>query len=96
MGLGLHRGGVGTVEFLIKQGAKVLVTDLKDAKRLASSVERLKKHKNIQFVLGQHRSEDFIKTDLIIKNPAVTPGSRYLEIAAKNKVPIDTDIGIFF
>jgi len=96
MGLGLHGGGVGAVEFLAKQGAKVLVTDLKDKQKLKESLKQLKKHKNIKFVLGQHRSEDFIKTDLVIKNPAVNPGSRYLEIAKKNKVPIETEMGLFF
>ena len=29
MGLGLHGGGVGAAKFFHKQGAKVLVTDLK-------------------------------------------------------------------
>ena len=96
MGLGLHGGGVGSAEFLAKQGAKVLVTDLKSAQKLGYSLKRLKKYKNIQFVLGQHRSEDFSEADLIIKNPAIDPDSRYLNIARKYKVPINTDIGIFF
>lgn len=29
MGLGLHGGGVGAVEFLVRRGAKVTVTDLR-------------------------------------------------------------------
>ncbi|TRZ82705.1 UDP-N-acetylmuramoyl-L-alanine--D-glutamate ligase [bacterium] len=96
MGLGLHGGGVGSAEFLARQGAKVLVTDLKSAQKLKLSLNYLKKYKNIQFILGQHRSEDFSETDLIIKNPAIDPDSRYLDIAKKHNIPIDTDIGIFF
>jgi UDP-N-acetylmuramoylalanine--D-glutamate ligase len=95
MGLGLHGGGVGSAEFLAKQGAKVLVTDLKSVEKLGYSLKHLKKYKNIQFVLGQHRSEDFSEADLIIKNPAIDSDSRYLNIARKHKIPIDTDIGIF-
>ena len=95
MGLGLHGGGIGAVEFLAGEGAKVLVTDLKAPDRLASSLRRLAKYRDIKFILGQHRSEDFTKADLIIKNPAVNPQSRYLELARKNKIPIETDMGIF-
>ncbi len=96
MGLGLHGGGAGAAQFFARKGAKVLVTDLKKPEQLKASLEKLKKHKNIQFAIGQHRPEDFIKTDLVIKNPAVSPNSRYLEIARRHNVPIDTDIGIFF
>lgn len=96
MGLGLHGGGVGTAKFLAERGAQVLVTDVKTKEQLKSSIEQLKNYKNIKFVLGQNRSEDFVKTDMIIKNPAVREPSRYLNIARKNKVPIETDIGIFF
>ena len=96
MGLGLHGGGVGTVKFFAERGAKVLVTDIKKEERLKPSIEKLARYKNIEFVLGQHRSEDFIKADLIIKNPAVSPTSRYLEIARAHNVPIETDIGLFF
>lgn len=95
MGLGLHGGGVGAARFFAKAGAKVLVTDLRKESELKSSVEKLKGLK-IDFVLGQHRSEDFINTDLVIKNPAVSENSKYLEIAKKNKTEIDSDIGIFF
>ena len=34
MGLGLHGGGVGVVKFFCKQGADVLVTDLKTKEQL--------------------------------------------------------------
>lgn len=95
MGLGLHGGGVGAAKFFAKAGAQVLVTDLRQKEQLKQSLEKLKGLK-IKFVLGQHRPEDFINTDLVIKNPAVPETSKYLEIAKNNKVAIDSDIGIFF
>lgn len=95
IGLGLHGGGVGSAKFFSMAGAKVLVTDLRNKEELAESIEKLKKER-IKYILGQHRPEDFINTDLVIKNPAVSDKSKYLEIARENKVPIDTDIGIFF
>jgi len=95
IGLGLHGGGVGVAKFFSGLGAKVLVTDLRSKEELRESIEQLER-KEIKYVLGQHRSEDFINTDLVIKNPAVPDDSRYLKIAKDNKVPIETDIGIFF
>jgi len=95
IGLGLHNGGVGAAKFFSRANAKVLVTDLRSREELAESIEKLKKE-SIKYVLGQHRPEDFINTDLVIQNPAVKSKSKYLEIARENKVPIETDIGIFF
>lgn len=95
MGLGVHGGGLGTAEFFAQQGSKVLVTDIKKQNELSFSVSALKKYKNVSFVLGQHRPEDFTRTDLVIKSPAIPQSSQYLAIAKKNKIPIDSDIGIF-
>jgi UDP-N-acetylmuramoylalanine--D-glutamate ligase len=95
MGLGLHGGGVSAAKFFYKQGAKVLVTDLKTKEQLKESILKLKKFK-INFVLAGHKEEDFKKADLIIKNPDVPNSSPYLEIARKNNIPIETDISLFF
>ncbi len=95
MGLGLLEGGVGAAKFFCKQGANVLVTDLKTKKQLKESVDKLK-GLSIEFVLGKHRKEDFINTDLVIKNPSVPADSSYLKIAKKHKIPIKNDISIFF
>ncbi len=95
IGLGLHGGGVGTAKFFCQQGAKPLVTDLKTKSQLKESLQKLKGFP-IKFVLGKHRKEDFINTDLIIKNPAVPQNSPYLKFARKHEIPIKTDIDIFF
>jgi len=95
IGLGLHGGVVGVAKFFSRLGAKVLVTDLRNKKELKESLEKLK-GEPIKYVLDQHRPEDFINTDLVIKNPAVPDNSKYLEIARQHGVPIETDVGIFF
>jgi len=96
MGLGLLGGGVGAAKFFHKQGAKVLVTDLKTRKELKESIKKLKKLNRVKFVLGKHRKEDFINADLIIKNPGVFRESKYLKIAKDNNISVKTDIDIFF
>lgn len=96
MGLGLHGGGAGTVRFLAKRGAKITVTDLRTRKVLQSSLEKLKSIKGVTYVLGRHRDSDFLKADLIVKNPGVPPISPYVALALKHGIPMTTDMGIFF
>jgi UDP-N-acetylmuramoylalanine--D-glutamate ligase len=95
MGLGLHGGGAGAAKFFCKQGAKVLVTDLKTKEQLKESVSKLKGLK-IRYALGGHREQDFKEADLIIKNPDVPNTSPYLQIAIKNNIQIETDVSLFF
>ena len=95
MGLGLLGGGVGTVEFFVKQGADVLVTDKRNPEELKESLAKIKRFP-VKLILGKHRKEDFKNCDLIVKNPAVPNNSPYLKIARKNNIPIKTDIDIFF
>ena len=95
MGLGLNQGGLGVTQFLAKTGAKILVTDLKIEEELGPSLEKLKGF-DIKYILGRHREEDFINTDMVIQNPAVPHNSKYLKIARKHKIPIKTDLDLFF
>ena len=95
MGLGLNQGGLGVARFLAKVGAKILITDLKTEEELGSSLEKLKDF-DVKYILGRHREEDFINTDMIIQNPAVPHNSKYLKIARKHKIPIKTDLDLFF
>jgi len=95
MGLGLHGGGVATAAFFAKSGATVIATDLKSADDLALSLEKLRKFKNIEYVLGRHRASDFSDADLIIRNPAVQNDAPLLQLARKNNIPVHTDISFF-
>jgi UDP-N-acetylmuramoylalanine--D-glutamate ligase len=95
MGLGLLGGGVETVKWLVKQGANLLVTDLRTKEQLTKSLAQLRGFKT-QYILGKHREQDFRKADLIIKNPGVTRDSKFLQIAKKNHVPIESDLSLFF
>jgi len=94
MGLGLNQGGLGVTRFLAKAGAKILVTDLRTKEELEPSLEKLKDF-DIKYILGRHREEDFINTDMIIQNPAVPHNSKYLKIARTHGIPIETDLGLF-
>jgi len=96
MGIGLHGGGLGVINFFYQAGAKILATDLRTRRELRESLDALRNFHGVRYVLGQQREEDFKNADLIIKNPAVPNESKFLKIAKKAGVPIETDIGIFF
>src|SRR3972149_2413628 len=96
-GLGLNTGGVGTVKFLAEQGAReIIVTDIKSREELDASVEKLTKYKNVTYILGQHRPEDFTNVDMVIKNPVILWTNEYVKLAEKHKVPVEMDSSIFF
>jgi len=84
------------VTFLASLGANVLVTDIKTREELADSLDQLKGLRNIEFVLGRHRKEDFIDKDFIVKNPGVPASSPYLTLAREHNIPVETDISLFF
>jgi len=95
MGLGLLGRGVGDIAYLAEQGADLLVTDLKSAEQLAASIEQLKEFKNIEYVLGEHRLEDFRGRDMVIKAAGVPQDSPYIAEARKAGIPIKMSASLF-
>jgi UDP-N-acetylmuramoylalanine--D-glutamate ligase len=94
MGLGSFGGGVGLTRYLATQGADVTVTDLQSADALQASLAALH-DLPIRFVLGEHRQQDFIDTEVVFVNPAVPLTSPYLALARAHGVPLDSDINLF-
>lgn len=95
MGLGLLGRGIGYTKFLAECGADLIVTDLKTEKQLETSVKILNKFKNIKFVLGEHRLEDFSNRDMIMKAAGVPYDSIYIDEAKRNNIPIEMDVSLF-
>ena len=91
MGLGLLGKGLGDTAFIAACGADVTVTDPKTAEQLASSISALKKYKNIKYVLGEHRLQDFEKCDMVLKAQGIPLDSKYIAHARKNNIPIYMD-----
>ncbi|MFY9493562.1 MAG: UDP-N-acetylmuramoyl-L-alanine--D-glutamate ligase [Minisyncoccia bacterium] len=97
MGLGLLGGGVATTRWLVKHGAKVTVTDLKDKKSLASSIKSLGvAAKKIRLVLGKHNEPDFKNHDIVVVNPAVPRLSPFLKIARASGAVLENEASLFF
>ncbi|MBI5303112.1 MAG: UDP-N-acetylmuramoyl-L-alanine--D-glutamate ligase [Chloroflexi bacterium] len=94
LGLGVHGGGLGVAKWLVTQGARVTVTDLKRADELQSSLKALDQLP-ITFVLGEHREQDFLNADLIVRNPGVPRESKWLQFAREHNIPVEMEMGLF-
>lgn len=97
-GLGLNNGGVGVVKFLANTGAKIRITDLRDAKTLKPSLDKIAdliKKYNIELVLGEHREQDFKWADIVIRNPAIPVGNKYIKIAQEHGAKVFMDVSLF-
>src|SRR3989338_4526687 len=95
MGLGLLGRGLGYAKFLAECETDLIVTDLKSSTALRPSLNKLRTYKNIKFVLGGHRLEDFRGKDMVIKNPGVPSDSIYVKEAKKNNIPVEMDVSLF-
>ncbi len=95
MGLGLQGSGMAAARYAAQQGAQVRVTDMKSPEVLAPSVQALA-GLPIEFILGQHRNEDFLWADVVIRNPGVSRSSPYLLLAQQHGARIEMEIALFF
>jgi len=95
MGLGLLGGALNDTIFLAEHGAELLITDLKSEEQLKYSLDKLKKYKNIKYVLGEHRLEDFKNADMILEPGNAPLDSIYLSEAEKNNIPVYVSESLF-
>src|ERR1700737_1290196 len=68
MGLGGNGSGIASARYAAQHGAIVRVTDLRSAELLAPSIRSLA-GLPIEYVLGQHREEDFLWAEIVIPVP---------------------------
>lgn len=95
MGLGLLGRGVGDAKYIAGCGAQLLITDKKSSEELTESLEQLKDVENISYRLGEHREEDFVHADMVIKAAGVPLNNEYIEAAKKAGVPVYMSTALF-
>ncbi len=95
MGLGVLGRGLQVTSFLADCGAELTVTDLKNKTELETSLQALKKYKNIRYVLGTHKIEDFEKVDIVVKAAGVPIDSPYITHARAQNIPVVMDASLF-
>ncbi len=95
MGLGLLGRGVGDAKFFAESEAIVTVTDLKTEEQLQDSLRQLKDFKNIKFVLGEHRVEDFTDADIVLKGNGAPLDNKYIKAAEDAGVRVAMSVALF-
>lgn len=111
MGLGRYKkgSGIGAAKWLMRHGAQLVITDLKDQEELRESVDEIM-HWYTQyraqytdrdiyqpvFVLGKHEADNFTNVDLVVQNPGVAKESEFVQLAKEQGVLIESDISLFF
>ena len=93
--VGLARSGVSALRLLLKEGAKVTVTDTAGKDKLVDAVSRLK-GLSISYELGGHNLETFLNSDLIIISPGVPYKSEYLLKAREKGIPVISEIELAY
>jgi UDP-N-acetylmuramoylalanine--D-glutamate ligase len=104
-GFGFLGRGANVVKFLLENGAKVLVTDMKTEKELEKSILELEsflKEKNINknnitYRLGEHRLEDFgnENCDFVIQASGVAKDNAYLNHAKESGIKVYQEGSLF-
>ncbi len=69
-GLGMHGGGYTAASYYLLHGNEVRVTDLRGADALGEFLEPLKAL-GATCITGEHRKEDFLWADIVVKNPSI-------------------------
>lgn len=95
MGLGMFGGGLGVAQWLLRQGARVTITDLKSEDHLGPSLAALR-DAPVFWRLGRHESQDFTRADVVVVNPAVPKRSPYLRSAIEAGRAITSEMNLFF
>lgn len=97
MGLGGFSRSLIEAEFLAKNGADLIITDLTPEKDLQKELKALKKYKNIKYTLGEHKIEDFKNRDIVFSANGVPLGNKYIEISKKySKITTKTIAYVFW
>ena len=96
VGLGKGRTAVGLVRFLLAHGARVTVTDDKGPEQLAEGLARLA-GLDVRLALGGDAADRAIDgADLVFHIPGVPPAAPALVRAARRRVPVLTEMELFF
>ncbi|OGD17040.1 MAG: UDP-N-acetylmuramoylalanine--D-glutamate ligase [Candidatus Aminicenantes bacterium RBG_16_63_14] len=92
--VGFERTGEALCRFLLDRGARVRVTEKKDAAALGDKV-RAFAEQGVLFESGGHQPESFLGADLIVPSPGVPPIAEIL--AAREKgVPVVSEIELAY
>src|ERR1700748_859070 len=90
--VGCGTSGVAAAKYLVKQGARVMITDTKQRTELAEPLKELGDLK-VEFEFGGHTERSFMGAELIIVSPGVNLTNHpFLGMAKTKGTPITSEI----
>lgn len=93
--IGLAREGTDLAQFLVAEGATVLVNDARPAEALADRVDQLA-GLPVTLVLGGHPFEPTLDADVLFVSPGVPPELPLLQEAERRHIPVSSGTRLFF
>lgn len=91
--VGFGKSGVAAARYFHKQGAKVLVTDMKQKSELMESAKACEELK-LEYELGKHNPKSFQTADLIVVSPGVPMNSKPLQEAREKAVQMTGELDL--
>jgi UDP-N-acetylmuramoylalanine--D-glutamate ligase len=82
--VGAARSGVAAAELLVRRGASVILSDLRES----IPEEARLREAGVQLELGQHSADTFAAADLIVLSPGVPPNQAPIAHARQSGVPV--------
>jgi UDP-N-acetylmuramoylalanine--D-glutamate ligase len=93
-GLGILGGGVATTNWLLKQGARVTVTDLKTADELRPALEQITGP--VELKLGGHDDTLIRECDVVVCNQDASINNPYIQLAFQLGKEVQTEGTLFY
>ncbi len=89
--------GVSSAQFFARNGADVVISDVKTRTQLRENVKQLKNFANITFDLGKKHNVNLMNdVDVVVQNPGVPDVNQMIVEARKKGIPIVNDWTLFF
>ncbi len=98
--VGAGRSGLAAADFLLDQGARVILTDTKDRSAFENRTDRLIEslfaNGMLKLELGGHQAESFKQCDFVVVSPGVPLALPEFDLSRKSGIPVIAEIELGF
>ncbi len=97
LGLGQYPkgSGVAVALYFARMKHEVLVVEPYYTEAMANNVARLKRFKNVRFVLGKHATNRVRDMDLVVRHQRIRSNEPELKAARRYGIPIESELSVF-